>query len=290
MIWAYLALNLCAIMAAAYVRYDASALRFAAPVAMGPAGWLWTVGAAGAACVGAALAGRKRVAGSAEVRRALAELMLLPAGAVLLLGFLPPKIPDYSPLHWSCIAALAAAMAGAVWRDRRSAVDLGLTGRNFRAAARWLALPTVIMVAAPIAATALVGTDFGCDAKAVSRAALSLAGYPFYALVQLLIFQVFLVPRLARLSDSAPAVIVAAAAMFALLHWPNALVMAACAAAAGVWTWVYLARPNVYALALSMTLAAVSFSQALPHDLTHHVRVGPIYVHRQVTRSPAPEK
>ena len=46
MIWAYLALNICAIMVAAYVRYDASTLRFAAPAAMGPAGWLWTLAAA----------------------------------------------------------------------------------------------------------------------------------------------------------------------------------------------------------------------------------------------------
>ena len=287
MIWAYLTLNVCAVLTAAYVRYDAGALRFAAPVTMGPGAWRWTIAAAGALSVLAALAGRKRLARSAEARRALAELMLLPAASVLLWGFLPPKVPHYSPLHWGCIAALAAAMGGAVWRDRRSAADLGLTGRNFRDAARRLALPTSIMVALPIAASAVVGTDFGADGKAVGRIALSLAGYPFYALVQLLIFQVFLVPRLGRLSDSTPAVIAAAAATFALMHWPNPLVMTACFAASAVWTWVYLARPNVYALALSMTLAAVSFSQALPHDLTHHVRVGPIYVYRQV-RAPAP--
>ncbi len=285
MIWAYLALNVCVIMAAAYVRYDAAALRFAAPIAMAPAVWRWTVAAAGALCAGAALAGRKRLVRSAEPRRALAELMLLPAAGILLWGGLPPKILDYSLVHWSCIAVLAGAIAGCIWRDPCGAGDLGLTGRNFRGAARRLAIPTVIMAAAPIVAAAFVGTDLGAEGRGVGRVALGLMGYPFYALVQLLIFQVFLVPRLARLCESTAAVIAAAAAMFALMHWPNPLVMAACGAAAAVWTWVYLTRPNVYALAISMALAAVSFSQALPHDLTHHVRVGPIYVHRLVQRA-----
>jgi len=277
MIWAYLALNLCAVLVAAYVRYDRAVLSHAAPGAMGPSGWLWTIGAAAALGVLAAVAGWRRAARRSQAPRALAELMLLPVAFVLVWGFLPPRPRQYTALHWACIAVLLAGVGVAIWRDRRGAGPLGLTGRHFVAAAGLLAIPTAVMVAAPIAAALCVGTDVE-----PRRAAMSAAGYPVYALAQLLIFQVFLVPRLRRLSDSKAAVVVAASALFALAHWPNALVMAVCAAAAVVWTWVYLARPNVYALALSMALAATSFTHALPRDLTRHVRVGPMYVLREV--------
>ena len=275
MIWAFLAMNVCAVLVAARMRYDPPSLAHAAPVAMGPSAWLWSAAAAGGLCILAAAAGRRRLVRDRRARRALAELMLIPAAFVLVWGFLPPRVGDYSAVHWACIAALAAAAAAAIGFDRRGPADLGLTGRNFAPAARRLAAPTAVMVAAPIVAAALVGTDFE-----LHKAARSLAGYPLYALVQLTLFQVFLVPRLGRLGGSPPGVTAVAAALFALAHWPNALVMAVCAAAAAVWTWVYLARPNVYALALSMTLAATSFTHALPRDLTHHVRVGPMYVLR----------
>ena len=280
MIWAYLALNVCAVLVAAYVRYDRAALPHASPVAMAPSVWLWTIAGAGVLCILAAAAGRRCLARRGRARRALAELMLLPAAFVLVWGFLPPYTDDYSAANWACIAGLLAAVGAAIWRDRRGAGDLGLTGRHFAPAARWLAIPTAVMVAAPIVTAIFVGTDFE-----LGPAATSVAGYPLYALVQLLVFQVFLVPRLGRLSNSKPAVIAVASAIFALAHWPNVLVMAVCGAAAVVWTWVYLARPNVYAIALSMALAATSFTHALPDELTHHVRVGPMYVFRAVQRS-----
>lgn len=275
MIWAFLAMNVCAVMAAAQIRYGRQELAHAAPVAMGPSAWLWTAVAVAIFCILAAAAGRKRLARNRRARRALTELMLMPAAFILVWGFLPPQVGDYSVANWACIAALAAAMVAVISWDRCSWGELGLTGRNFRSAALRLAGPTVLMVVAPIAAAAFVGTDFE-----LHRAAGSLVGYPLYALAQLMVFQVFLVPRLMRLSESRPAVIAAVAALLALAHWPNLLVMAACAVVAAVWTRVYLARPNAYALALSMALAATSFTHALPRDLTHHVRVGPMYVLR----------
>ena len=247
---------------------------------MSPAGWIWTIAVVGSLAIVAAVFGGQYLTRRRRATGALVELMLLPVALVLVWGFLPPRTRDYSIVNWVCIAGLLAAMGAAIWGDRRGPGDLGLTGRNFTAAARRLALPTAVMVAAPIVTALFVGTDFE-----LRRAATSLAGYPLYALVQLLVFQVFLVPRLRRLSGSKPAVIAVAAGMFALGHWPNMLVMAVCGAAAVVWTRVYLARANVYAIALSMALAATSFTHALPRDLTHHVRVGPMYVLRAVQHS-----
>ena len=285
MIWAYLAVNVYAVLGTAYVRYDPSALSHAGPVAVGRSGWVWAIVVAEVLCICTAVLGLKRLTRRSGATRALVELMLLPASFVLVWGFLPPRTREYSAANWVAIASLLAAVGVAIWRDSRGPADLGLGARNFAAAARRLAIPTVVMVAVPIVTAMFVGTDFE-----LHRAATSLAGYPVYALAQLLIFQVFLVPRLCRLSDSRGAVIVVASGLFALAHWPNMPVMCACAAVGAVWTWVYLARPNVYATALSMALAAVSFTHALPRDLTHHVRVGPMYVFRAVQHSASPGK
>ena len=117
------------------------------------------------------------------------------------------------------------------------------------------------------------------------RLAYSLA-YPLYALAQLLVFQSFLVPRLRRLGASGASLIAVAACMFALLHWPNRLVMAACIVGAGVWTWAFIRRPNICALALSMGLAAMAMYNAMPREIgpwsTHNLRTGPIYVQRMI--------
>ena len=70
--------------------------------------------------------------------------------------------------------------------------------------------------------------------------------------------------------------------MFTLVHWPNGPLMAATAVAAAVWVWVYRCRPNVYALALSMGLAAAALLHAMPLNIMHNFRAGPLYVQRQV--------
>jgi len=278
MIWAFLLLNVCAVTAAAYWRYAGGGLAHASPIAMSGTCWLWGMGILAGLGVSSAVAERKRLS-VPRARGAALELLLLPLAFGYSWACLPPKVKDYSAVNWAVIAVLCAALIWLLWRDRRSAADFGLTARNFGAAARRLILPTAIMAALPVAVAVETGTDF--EAWRAVRGAVT---YPLYALVQLLLFQVFLVQRLRHLSDSSAAVIVVAAGMFALLHWPNAVAMAACGAAAVVWTWVYLTRPNVYALAISMGIAATTFTQVLPHKVTHHMRVGPMYVYREMRR------
>jgi uncharacterized membrane protein YhaH (DUF805 family) len=112
------------------------------------------------------------------------------------------------------------------------------------------------------------------------RMLLPLVTYPLYALVQLLVFLGFVVPRLRDVGTSRPMTVLTAAALFALLHWPNWLLAAACGLGALVWTWAYLHRRSLLAAAVAMGLLATAYKGFLPREWKHNLRTGPIYVQR----------
>ncbi|MCK4601403.1 MAG: CPBP family intramembrane metalloprotease [Phycisphaerae bacterium] len=273
MAWTLLFTNLFVILLAAGLRYGGAAPGAASPIAMGEHVWWWAVAGAAAVALALGLWDRKRLT-HRPARRAAMELLIFPALFAFEWSVLPQH--HWRTADWAVMAAFVGAIGVMFWADRRNFRQWGVTGRNFLPAVKLLVLPTVVMMAAPVVVAAFVGTDFRWPRLADSLL------YPLYALGQLLIFQVFLVVRLRRLSDSHVTVILVAAGVFALLHWPNGVVMAACFAAAAVWTAVYLRRPNVYALALSMGLAAGAFANALPRKMTENLRTGPRCVHKRL--------
>lgn len=273
--------NLFVVLLAARLRYAGEALAYASPVTAGSDVWLCGIlSAAGLAALAATLG--RRTLRNAGARRALLQLLIFPAFFAYEWTFLPARMRHWRIIDWAVLGALLAVIAVLLWRDRRPLAERGLTTRNFAPAAGMLAVPTLVMMAVPVVVACFVGTDFQ-----PARAACLLA-YPLYALAQLAIFQVFLVPRLVSISKSRISVVVVSAGIFTLLHWPNGLLMGACAAGATVWTIVYLYRPNVYALALSMGLMAAVLAGALPRERTawrtHNLRTGPIYVERHLGR------
>lgn len=269
--------NLFVILLASRLRFAGPGLEHASPFSMGPQAWWWMIGACAALAGVAAAAGWRRLR-ERPARRALVELAaVFPPFFAFEWGLLPAV--QWRWFDWAIMGGFVVLIALLVLAERRSLAERGLTGRNFLSAARALAIPTAMMVAVPIAAAFIVGTDFE-----LRRMARHLLGYPAYALVQLVVFQVFLVWRLRRLSGPAATVAIAAG-MFALMHWPNGVVMAACAAGAAVWAVVYLWRPNAYALALSMALAVTSFANALPRErVLKNLRTGPICVERTLEK------
>jgi hypothetical protein len=279
MVWCFLLANMTVILAAAHLRYAGEGMQYAAPVSMPSQLWWGVTGACAAGAMAAGALCRRRLRDRAA-RRSLIELWLVfPLFFAFEWSMLPPYLRQFRWFHWVVLAAFVSAIVVMFILDRRNSAQWGVTGRNFVRAVKLLAAPTAVMVAAPIIAALLVGTDFG-----PGRAMQSL-GYPAYALAQLVVFQSFLVTRLRRISTSTAAVVIAAAGTFALAHWPNGLLMAGCFAGGIVWTLVFLRRPNVYALAISMGLAAAAFANALPREgLTKNMRTGPIYVQRMIER------
>ena len=278
MLWAFLCINVCVVMAAAGLRYAGEGMAHAAPVAIAPR--LWWLLVAGAGVLGAlAVAADRKKLPDRRRRRAIAELLaVFTVFLAFEWGTLPAYRPQYRLMHYLTVALWLAMVLCLFWRDRRNFHAWGVGLKSFVPAARLLAAPTIVLIAASLVARQFVGGQV--DAR---RMLIALGTYPLYAAGQLGLFQVFLVPRLRRISDSTASVVLVSAGMFALAHWPNGLVMAACAAAAAVWTLVYLKRPNLYALALSMGLAAAVFANVLPREqVLRNLRTGPIYVQRLI--------
>lgn len=278
MLWAFLCINVCVVMTAAALRYAGEGLAHAAPVAMAP--WVWWLLVAGAGVLGAlAVAADRKWPPDRRCRRAIAELLVI--FTVFLAfewGTLPAYRSQYRLMHYLTVVLWLAMVLCLFWRDRRNFHAWGVGMKNFVPAARLLAGPTIVMIAVPLVARQFVGGQI--DAR---RMLIALGTYPLYAVAQLGLFQVFLVPRLRRISDSTASVVLVSAGMFALAHWPNGVVMAACAVPAAVWTLVYLKRPNLYALAISMGLAAAVFANVLPREqVLRNLRTGPIYVQRLI--------
>jgi len=280
--WVLLCINVSVVMLAARLRYAGGGLAHAGPVSISPQLWWWLIGGVGAAGLIAGVADRRRLL-DRDARVALAELLVaFVAFFVIEWAVLPAYQKQFRAIDYAAIGLGLALVAWLFWRDRRNVARWGVGGKNFLPAALLLAAPTIVFIAVPLAARQFVGGRIE-----PRRLLLALATYPVYALAQLGLFQVFLVGRLRRISDSAAAVTIVSAGMFALVHWPNGLVMIACAGPAAVWTLVYLKRPNLYALAISMGLSAAVLANVLPREeVLKNMRTGPIYVQRLIDAEP----
>ncbi len=277
MAWAVWFIQAAVMVAVIRLRFAPEQLRWASPWAWPTWAW-WPVagGLAALACV-AMLLDRRRWR-SAKARRAMGQTLVVFVPATAYVWGLSPL----RGLNWVGGVVLGGVFTAAmvmVLVEPGSMESKGLTRKHFGRACKALAVPTAMMVATPVVLAWLwAGTQFTWE-----RLGVSAATYPLYALVQLLVFQVFLVRRLRAMagSSASASVGVVAAGMFATAHWPNPVVMLACFVGALVWTAVYLKWPNVVALAISMGLAATSLGVALPRDpVTRNLRTGPIYIYR----------
>ncbi len=320
MAWAVLFLNAFVILLSARLRYADAGLPYAFPIPIAPDAWWWFIAGSGVLAVVSLVRGVRqlrsgpdahqesngpgatgsqnpcpspehgceqrsrgahrlrsdsRAPDTREKRMALIELLAVPAFLLYEWAALPPY--EWRPTDWMAIGFLLLWIGAGFWRDRGAWRDWGLTHERFGRAANLLVIPTAVMLAVPL----LVGHFVTGGEGDPGRLAVALATYPLWAFLQLLVFQVFVVRRLKVLGASSASIVLVAAGTFTLVHWPNGVVMAACFGGALVWTTVYLRAPNLYAVALSMGLAAGMFHNTLPRkELLHNLRTGPIYVER----------
>ncbi len=314
MIWLPLVTSACALLAVAGLRYREVGLRHAGPIPLSP--WAWDLLCLGCAVAAATLtvwatrggsrpAVRSRTATAGAnltahegpspssqadgslpasepgapppaTRRALAELLsAFPAFFAALWALLPSDAVHLP--HVVAGVAVACLFLMPVWKSRREGGPLRRRKAEFAAAARGVAIPTALVVAAAITVGMARHAPVHPGALLIS-----LVTYPLFALTQLLAFGTFALPRLERLGARRSAV-TAGAGLFALAHWPNGPLMLACFAAMLLWARVYLEHPSLPAIALSMGLCATAAAQLLPDGFLHHLRTGPgavLYEHR----------
>ncbi|MFP4354961.1 MAG: type II CAAX prenyl endopeptidase Rce1 family protein [Phycisphaerae bacterium] len=282
------------VMAAAALRYGGRHARFVTPTGGDHGMWPVLIGAglvaAGLLLARADLRQRRRRVSTV----AWAETLLVFASLLgLAWAVLPSKPRDLGWLDWTALAGWLAMTLAIFARHRLDVHDLR---RRLLRRPKWpgpLAVWTLLLCVVTIAGgLGLAMMIHGPIRVRWDKLAVSLATYPLYALAQMGLFLVFLVPRLRRMGLEPVERVGMAACLFALLHWPNGPLMVATLVGGAVWAGFYvLKRTHLVWLAISMGLLASCFARFVPHTFGQNMRVGPLYVERALewdTHGPGP--
>lgn len=101
--------------------------------------------------------------------------------------------------------------------------------------------------------------------------------YP-WALLQNLWLNGYFVNRLTKVFSERPKLVsVAVGILFAIVHWPNPVLVIATLIGGGMSVYFFQRNRNLYWLALSHAILAVSLLYFLPDSWHHHLRIGPDY-------------
>jgi membrane protease YdiL (CAAX protease family) len=168
------------------------------------------------------------------------------------------------------------AVAAAVWivgltiyhRATLREVGLGVTGLR---RSLWVAAAAVVTGAAMLFGAHLAGTLHPYVLHRTLAAAAF--GYLIWTFQQQFMLQSFFFLRLEQLLGSRGAVW-AAAALFAVAHIPNPVLVPATLVAGLVFCELFRRYRNIYVLAIGQAILGMCLAAAVPSSLHHHMRVG----------------
>lgn len=147
--------------------------------------------------------------------------------------------------------------------------DVGFRSDNFLAACRLLLLPTLAALLVVFA----VGWFMNHSIRAQPLRARFLL-LPLWALFQQYALNGFINRRAQLRFGKGLKSILVVAVLFGLLHLPNPTLGVATLIGGLIWAAVYQRQANLFALALSHTIASIALAMALPPNLLNSLRVG----------------
>jgi membrane protease YdiL (CAAX protease family) len=188
---------------------------------------------------------------------------------VELIMWLVPVMPSMRMAYAGLAALVILLLAVTHLRDDATARELGFRVDNFLPV-----LGRISLRLAPFLALILI---IGLGAHSLSFGARfygMLASVPLWALLQQYMLLAFVHRRLRVVLGDGRRAVWVTALLFALLHLPNPMLTLACAIAGYVWAEAYERSPNLYANALTHTIASALLANSLPHALLKNMVVG----------------
>ncbi|MGB9030473.1 MAG: CPBP family glutamic-type intramembrane protease [Acidobacteriaceae bacterium] len=196
--------------------------------------------------------------------RDLAELAI---GYSLILATLWTPNPTQRILYWTAFAFIAIT----AFLRRKETAPNGLGFRGLLPSL-WIAALAIVIFLAAIALAQHLHTLHPLYGPL--PVVVHIAGYALWALMQQFILQVYVLLRLLRLGMTRNSAIALAAALFAIAHIPNPVLVSLTLVWGAISCLLYLRYRNLYALALAHGILGMCLAVTVPNHINHHMRVG----------------
>jgi hypothetical protein len=200
--------------------------------------------------------------------RALLEVAVL-AGLIEIVMWLVPLTPDPHFAYTAVALVIAFFLFACQINDQASLRSLGLRFDNFFPVLLRISLPLMVFLVLLI----IIGLQF--ESLRLGRKFLTmLVSVPPWALLQQYLLLAFVGRRFQLTLGKGFYSTLATALLFGLLHFPNPVLIVACAAGGFIWAREYQQRPNLFANAVTHTLASAMLANSLPGWLLKNMVVG----------------